>query len=440
MMLTICLITKGRDQYFSSMARAIEECLIDPKVNLLIIDNGSKPLMKEKIEKWATGLSRTELVRLENNVTSAALIWQEIFKRDLDWALFPSDDDIIEPQIINEWRDAVNSNTDINAFASSLSLIDGDGLKSGEVITPSCASKQGVGRLAAAFHEPPFLWPGLFLRVTQLPRNLPDSRYVFDWWVGIQLLISGKVECTDSIGAYYRVHQDQESRLVSSRRKYFEALICLDELVTSSLFAARLSRMTYSEKLKFWESLVNSPPIYGDKTFSNILLASFYRKMLDSCDLVSEKAEFANRFALYNGVLLRKGQVSSIVSGERNPPSILPGNFNLIVVQGSCRKIQDIADLVNSESAPYSRRVGCFHSKEDSTFLILDCNSLKMLELESAADELTLIVSIDYEQKVLGTQTFSSGEIFVLQLLRRFRQISPEFVRRRLRAFRLKNL
>ena len=141
MNLTICLITKGRDKYFSSMARAIEECLLDPKVNLLIIDNGSKPLMKEKIEKWAFGLSRTELVRLEKNETSAALIWREIFKRDLDWALFPSDDDIIEPQIINEWRDAVKTNTAINAFASSLSIIDGNGLKTGEVITPSCASK-----------------------------------------------------------------------------------------------------------------------------------------------------------------------------------------------------------------------------------------------------------------------------------------------------------
>ena len=439
MNLTICLITKGRDQYFSSMARAIEECLLDPKVNLLIIDNGSKPLMKEKIEKWAFGLSRTELVRLEKNETSAALIWREIFKRDLDWALFPSDDDIIEPQIINEWRDAVKTNTAINAFASSLSLIDGNGLKTGEVITPSCASKHGVGRLAAAFHEPPFLWPGLFLRVTQLPKNLPSSRYVFDWWVGIQLLISGEVECTNSIGANYRVHQDQESKSVNSRRKYFEALICLDELVTSSLFATRLSRMNYGEKLNFWESLVNSPPIYGDKTFSQILLASFYRKILESCELLSEKAEFANRFALYNGVLLRQGQVPSIMSGERNSSSLLPGNFNLIVVQGSCREIQDIADSVNSESAPFSRRVGCFHSKKDLTFLILDCHSLKMLELESAADELTMIVSNDYERKILGTQTFSSGEIFVLHLLRRFRQISPEFVRRRLRAFRLKS-
>jgi hypothetical protein len=438
MKLTICLITKGREEYFSSMARGLEECLDDPKVSLLIIDNGSKPLMKEKIENWATGLARTELVRLENNVTSPSLLWQEIFKRDLDWALFPSDDDIIEPQIIGEWRDVVNSDSEINAFASSLSLIDRKGLKTGEVITPSCASDYGAARVAAAFHEPPFLWPGLFLRVNQLPRNLPSSRYVFDWWVGVQLLISGKVVCTDAIGAYYRVHEDQESNLATSRRKYFEALIYLDELVTSPSFVNWLARMTFTEKISFWESIIKSPPIYGDKNFSSTLLTSFYKKISDSCDLVSEKAEFANRFALYNGVLLRSGQVGSLVFDNKSSKQVLPGNFNVVVLQDSCKEIQDLADLVNSKSALYFRRVGCSHLRKDSTFLSLDCDSLKLLELENAADELTRILSDEYERKALGTQTFSSGEILVLQILRRFRHISPDFVRRRLRAFRLK--
>ena len=439
MRLTICLITKGREEYFSSMARGIEECLLDPKVNLLIIDNGSKPLLKEKIENWSSGLARTELVRLEKNVTSAALIWEEIYKRNLDWTLFPSDDDIIEPQIIKRWREVVNSDAGINAFASSLSLIDDKGFKTGEVITPSCATKYGTARVAAAFHEPPFLWPGLFLRVTQLPKNLPSSRYVFDWWVGIQLLISGKVECTNEVGAYYRVHQDQESRLVTSHRKYFEALICLDSLVSSPPFADWLQSISYLDKLSFWESIAQRPPVYSDNTFSNILMSSLYKKIIESCELLNEKAEFANRFALHNGVLLRNGQVNSVVSGEKRSTQILPGNLNLIVVQDVCKEIQEIADLISSKSALYSRRVSCSHSGKDSSALILDCVSFKELEIENAADELIMILSKEYEEKVLSAQTFTSGEIFVLRVLKRIRRISPEFIRRRLRIFRLRH-
>ena len=438
MNLTICLITKGREQYFSSLVKGIEKCLLDPEVTLLIIDNGSNALMKGKIEEWARSLERTELVRLENNVTSAAVIWQEIYKRDLDWAIFPSDDDVLEPQIINTWRAAVNSDTKLIAFATSLSLINEKGFKTGEVISPTCTEKEGVTRVAAAFHEPPFLWPGLFLRVTKLPKDLPGSRYVFDWWIGIQLLISGKVECSDNVGAYYRIHDEQESNLVTSRRKYFEALLCLDEIVVSREFGVWLSNISFLEKLSFWESLISFSPIYGDTSFSNILLTSLYRKVVDSCSLVHEKAEFANRFALHNGVLLRTGQVATVLPGATGLSETLPGNLNLIIEEGACDEFRGIATLVSSNSARYSRRLACSHSGKSSNVLTIDCASLRAKEVDNAADELIMILSQDYERKILKAHTFTSGEVFVLQILRRIRRIAPEFIRRHLRTLRLR--
>jgi hypothetical protein len=439
MKLTICLITKGREEYFSSLARGIEECLLYPGVNLLVIDNGSNSIMKEKIQKWAKSLGRTELVRLEKNVTSPAEIWQEIYKRDIDWAIFPSDDDVLEPQIINEWHETVNAHPMLIAFATSLSLIDENGLKTGEVFSPSCMEKVGAARVAAAFHEPPFLWPGLFFRVSQLPRDLPSSRYVFDWWVGIHLLISGKVEYSESIGVNYRVHDDQESNLVNSRRKYFEALIYLDQIVASKEFIVWLSNVSYLEKISFWESLIASPPIYSDTSFSNVILTSIYRKTVESCDLVHEKVEFANSFALKNGVLLRNGQVGAILSRVANSNHVLPGNVNATAAKDACDDIKKLASLVSSPSARYSRQLGCSHSGEKFDVFNLDCDSLKKIQLESAADELIKMLSQEYEREVLKAQILTSGEVYVLHILRKIRHVAPKFIRRRLRLLRLKH-
>ncbi len=438
MNLTICLVTKGREKYFSSLTKSIEECLLQPDVSLLIIDNGSDELMKEKIQTWAKSCIRTELVRLESNVTSAAEIWLEIFKREIDWAIFPSDDDKIEPKIISEWRDAIQAEPGLVGFATSLSMMDKNGIKTGEIISPACTQNVDVTRVAAAFHEPPFLWPGLFFRVAQLPRELPSSRYVFDWWVGIQLLISGKVETSQSVGVFYRLHEDQESNLVTVRRKYFEAVMCLEQLVNSIEFRLWLSKISLADKFLFWESLVKLPPVYGNTVFSNLLLMSTYKAILESCVLAQEKVEIANRFALHHGVLLRNGQISSILPKDCTMKDTLPGNLNLNVEKDACDEIKRLARFVSSDSGQYSRRLGCMHSNAKENVFKFDCATLVNGSLEKKADQLIKALSLEYEQNELQARIFTSGEMFVLEFLRKIRAIAPKFIHKRLRKLRLK--
>jgi hypothetical protein len=79
------------------------------------------------------------------------------------------------------------------------------------------------------------------------------------------------------------------------------------------------------------------------------------------------------------------------------------------------------------------------HSNAKESVFRFDCATLVNGSLENTADELIKALSLEYEQNELQARIFTSGEVFILDVLRRIRTIAPKFIRQRLRKLRLKH-
>jgi glycosyltransferase involved in cell wall biosynthesis len=233
MKLTICLVTKGREQYLDQILSSFEPLLNDDAIEFLIIDNGTPVGIRERLNHWGyLNPNCVKIIRLETNDSRPSTFWNKVVEEGADWTVFPSDDDEFRPEIIAAWRSAIHRNSELVGFAASAEVMNANGSLTGEKLEPSARRFQStLDQLASALHEPPFLWPSLFIRVSKLPIVVPNSRYAFDWWIGINLLIAGEVETTDMVGINYRVHVEQESFLAPLRRKYFEAEFWVDDFL-----------------------------------------------------------------------------------------------------------------------------------------------------------------------------------------------------------------
>jgi hypothetical protein len=79
------------------------------------------------------------------------------------------------------------------------------------------------------------------------------------------------------------------------------------------------------------------------------------------------------------------------------------------------------------------------HSNAKENVFNFDCATIVNGSLENKADQLIKALSLEYEQNELQARIFTSGEMFVLEFLRRIRTIAPKFIRKRLRKLRLKH-
>ena len=68
MILTICLVTKGRKEYLDEALSSYEKFLNTGEVNVIIIDNGSDSLSKEILYNWKLKHdSKVSYYRVESN-------------------------------------------------------------------------------------------------------------------------------------------------------------------------------------------------------------------------------------------------------------------------------------------------------------------------------------------------------------------------------------
>ena len=270
MKLTICLVTKGRKDYLSEALTSYEKFIETADVNVILIDNGSDEYSKQILDKWRFKYnSKVNYYRSETNEQSSGVyFWEKIQIFNPEWVLFPGDDDVLVFDIYEEWRKAVKDNNALTAFATSAQIIDSNGKITSEIRSPAIGGLTSqIEVLAQSLHEPPFFWPGLFIKFAAIPDTIISSRFVFDWWVSLQLVIKGQIKSTKSIGINYRVHRNQESFQATNRRKFFEGYNMLTTVINSAEFKQSLEQMTNLEKQKLLELCIDIRPLYAQSEY-----------------------------------------------------------------------------------------------------------------------------------------------------------------------------
>lgn len=440
MNLAICLVTRGRQQYIDQILRSFEPALRDRDVRVHLIDNGSDSVCKEKLIEWQRSNSESvTLHRLEQNDPRYSTLWPLIIETGADWILMPGDDDEFRSEILAEFKSAVAENPKLVAFAASAAVMNENGIHLGETLTASISySDTRIERVASAFHEPAFVWPSLFFRASIIDPKVPSSRYAFDWWAGINLLIAGDVKTSPSLGLNYRAHLGQESNLAPHRRKYFEGSLWLDFLVRSERFSDWVRTLTDDEILIFWRLVLKRQPIYGDAYFAHPILSSLARLLMDSSNSPQTAIEIAGELALLAGVFLKDGEAISLVNDPTPISSPSPGNIQTRPNLGVCNTIREACELIRGGDLGRQFSISCFHSERKNEFIYIDCRMLDpKVSPDQTADRIISEITKFCEDHGDFEMAISNGERLVLRLIRKVKGKLPGRIKVFLR--RLKN-
>jgi hypothetical protein len=415
-MFTYCLVTKGRRDYLPSTLKSLEGALLHADVQVVIIDNGCPDDISKMLINWCESSGKkTQYVRFDFNDPTAPRVWNILRDFNVDWVTFPGDDDIVCPEFLQNARDHIKRNKNIKAIGSSLRIIDSDGSFTGQERHPAKYLGDQIQYLADALHEPPFLFPGLFIKFNEITVPLPYSRYIFDWWLSLNLIVLGPIVTTSEISINYRVHDDQESALAPSRRKYFEALVVISRFLTDDNFENFLRKLSDVEKIQFLRVIASSGPIYGDSEFGRTLYFNLAVKIADSMSSYESYSLLMGELAASNGVLLREGELRSLLGPTHSVLQVARANFWLSFTEDSCKELLEYSKKFFQETPGVtSFLIGCRHSKKSVAYEV-DCNVFK-LNPESAID--LLVVQITEMLELEGKFDFKLSPIERALLMR----------------------
>jgi len=421
--LTICLITKGRAEYIDQLLDSLDPVLKYDWVKILIVLNGVNLEFQTKIESWAVGKAAVLVEQRIENESRPSYLWTSIRKHVNSWCTFISDDDVFNYEILNEIINVFALNPKLVGIATSVEIIDSAGKVTGEIRNPTHNTDISSGKsFASAIHEPCFLWPSLYFDVSTLPEILPNSRYVFDWWVCLQLLMRGEVATIRSPGIKYRVHGGQEGSIAASKRKYLEALIWFIRLVESEEFKTWIVGLSQSDQLDFWREIHRIKPIYGNSKFSNVLTFSIAEAMIP---LVNNeiKVEILNKLAFSNGVLLKRDESIYFMSGLSLKNNI--SNFRVEFVNGTCSLVTSLSNYFSDTDDLELVKCYCKHSSTQQSGYLVDCDLINSADSHLRADLLTMQLMTSMESEGFFDFTFTPFEIALVKFYRNLKSKIP---------------
>jgi len=424
--LTICLITKGREQFLSEILNSLEAALAFNGVSILIIDNGSEVNLAKKLEKWCANQRGTVYKRLAVNDSRPSVYWKLVQENAQGWITLPSDDDVFNSEIIEEWRHALRDNPKLGAWSSVSEVINEKGFKTGELRKSMILDNSDrIKTVVDSFHRPPFHWPALFFNLDLIPREIPTSRYAFDWWVGLNLVFRGEVASTNSVGLSYRVHDLQESSLAPSRRKNYETLLVLENIVESAEFHNWISTLSLLEIQKLWDLFTINFPIYGEREFGIHVIRGLYQTLFSKIENTSLVATFELSIAYNFGVLIGNGEILNISKNVKTEDS-MKSNFSVSLNSEVCEKAVTACSSFSKEELVPQIKLRCRHcSKSDLNEVFLDCKQFVLSDAKSAGDLAIKMITEQYENTGKLLFTLSPLEKDIVRFIRKFKNIIP---------------
>ena len=427
MELTICLVTKGRIEYLDDLLHSLDGVSDYDWVKILIILNGPEQKVVNRISEWASRRSSVIIESREVNDARPTTWWPLLKAHSNGWCIFISDDDVFNSNVLPHFHRMIEENPDLVAVTASAEVISTEGVPTGEIkrsfLNEGTSSIEAV---AKSFNAPPFPWPTLFFDVSRLPEEIPNSRYVFDWWVCIQLVLTGKIGFIEEICVQYRNHPQQESHLASHRRKYFEAFIWFEQMIQDSNFNQWLQSLSEKEIMDFWKFSLVYLPIYGDSQYSSMLLGSLRSELAKYSSLV-QQSEMLGDFALLNGVPLKNEDLGSLLSIEFNQ---IPthSNIEIEILPKTCTTLSCAEELFSS-SNERKFLIGCKHSTSNSSRSILvNCEMLSCDSPQITADLILIEITKYLEKSGEVSLAITPKEKILIFSFRRVRKLVPNSV------------
>ena len=424
MLLNVCLVTKGREDFIQQTLDSLESSLRFDFVRVIVVDNGSPKKTADLIAQW--GLRNPERViikRFEFNDPRPNRTIEFLRSLSVDWVIFPSDDDILLASLMEEWEAINASNAEIVAMAFGARIIEKNGRRTTGLLVPSNLSQE-VSAVASAFHEPPFVWPSFAFRLTSLPTKIPNTRFIFDWWASIHLMLAGKIHVSSTVGLLYRKHQEQESNVVATERKLLEAERWLTEIVRSPRFCEWLTLQGMDKRIEFFEHLASRKPCYADPIFGRQIFTEIKDQLLN----VSQQYEIQilRIFTRASGVVARDQDLFCLSASDYNTQeNVFSCNFQINYSKNICPSLGELLAQVKIDKSALTIKINCKHSAWIPRRNRIDCLSLSGLNQEVKMDLVTKRLQELLSETRLFVPVLTAGERFLIRKLRTIRSKLP---------------
>lgn len=436
MKITVCLVTKGRNEYISDCLSSFETAIQIPEVNILIVANGCDHESLEQLRDWSRRFpEKVSLIELLENNSRPDIIFPIISKTNPDWVIFPGDDDKLISETLKLAVTKIKSDKDLVAIGYSARIINEKGHETGETISPSgLYSKNQVQILGRSFSEPPAIWPSLIFKYDAIKEIIPTSRFAFDWWVSVNLLLVGKVEFSNDYATYYRRHSGQESSVVPPQRKYLEDYIWLRSAVESISFKAFVERATSDQLAEVWLEAIKRGPIYDDPILGRQLLLDLGLTLSKLAKSDESRAKYLSQIAKLNQVILTGYEVRHLGFFTKEFDDAEVKNFNFAVEKKACVVVSELLKKISDTSLEASASIGCAHSPKGD--VRIDCVKLSDLPETEKFGWIIMEISEMLLQKEDINSNLSIGEKILISRFRAIRKKMPGKLRNKLRKLR----
>jgi hypothetical protein len=433
--LTIVVVTQpGREYFFELLLQSISKALtMFENIRVLIVLNGASTTSKSIAQNFKESFpQRIRIKHFEENSVLPDCLWKILIEENISWAHFPGDDDIVIPENYSEFFHVVEQYPKTIAVPFEAAVINKHGNLTGKKLFPGKFT--GVPNdflLASAFHKPPFVWPSVIFNLKFIPGELFLSRYVFDWWVSLNLICLGEIRSVDKTLVKYRIHHGQESQKSSEFRKRFEAVLMITGFIQSEVFISRLKSI--SSIPSFVISLERNLPIYGDVVFGVPILLSVLEKLHSVLKVDPHISGMSlSEYFIRNGVPMTSSELPRYSWCRNSLPNSL--NFQLRIMPDTCLKLQSIVKPLFSNHAPIIGVLGCRHVSEVSkSSVFLDCYNAEDRSESDILNELLLSTQLVLHDQRLSYNSLAPWELLLLkkvrQFLRVFRRIKIFFIR-----------
>lgn len=422
MKLTICLVTKGRYLFLDEALRSYEPFLDTGLVDVILVDNGADDKSKKILLNWKNRFPHlvSYLRANENEPSGTPYFWEKIKSFTPDWIVFPGDDDALVFDVFKSFIAAVQNTPEISAYATSVEIINVDGKKSGLIRQPAIHGLiSKTEQLSKSLHEPPFLWPGLFFKFDLIKEGVPNSRFVFDWWVGLQLVLGGKVLTTSDVGVRYRVHSLQESNQTPSRRKYLEGFNMIADIINSKEFLKAIKSMPSSEVINFLELSFVEKPLYSQPEYNIPLLNDLVLKTLEFVESLDLQTQVLEKYLFASGILLKRTDLNNFYINSSLNFNESQGNVEIKFSAKTCSNLINSSLLFNRNSTN-KYIIACKHSMHPAGSIQVNCDELVNSSVAEIADAILLAINTSLEEN--GYLAFSTTP-FEKSLITKIRQI-----------------
>ena len=406
MKLTICLLTKGRKEYLEEALSSYEKFIDTGDVDVILLDNGSDLLSKQILLDWKLKHEKkVSYIRNEvNDPGGFTIFWDKLKTFSPDWILNPGDDDILVFDVYQKWVQAVKNNPSLNAFASSAEIIDSSGRATGEIRMPSINGiSNQIELISNSIHQPPFFWPSLFFKFSSIPTPVIHSRFTHDWWIGLNLILKGPIQSTESVGVKYRVHKYQESFQSSNRRKFFEGYNMLITVFNSNEFKFLLESMTSSELEKLLDLCIIKKPLYSQPEYFLSLIRELAKNIIKVKNSKIASSVAIEKYVLSAAISTKINDLENIYTGLDSPNIKSLGNIAITFSENVCENLLSVEKFFNKNMMD-SFQISCRHSIFYRNSILINCEDFDQLEDFEIAD--VVLLSLDKNLENNGVLNF----------------------------------